>query len=58
MAKDTFSGSFDSPSVASSLIVAQDDRGIEFLSNYKAVEIQTDLLSGAVFILTRRANKW
>jgi hypothetical protein len=32
--------------------VAQDDRGIEFLSNYKAVEIQTDLLPEAIFILT------
>jgi len=41
IAKDTFSGSFDSPSVASSLRVAQEDRGIEFLSNYKAVENQT-----------------
>ena len=50
MARDTSSGSFDSPSVASSLRVAQEDRGIDFLSNYKPVNIQLPRYQQAIFL--------
>jgi hypothetical protein len=45
MAKDAFSGSFDSPSVASSLRVAQENRGLEFLSNHEDRDLRPGFIS-------------